>query len=73
MFGTLEIGPLVVRAVLLVAGLSWCKEIFGRIGKDAGRLRPSDDTTEKGVIVFLWIVTLGILVLILRFVYGFVQ
>ena len=50
-----------IRAVLLVGGLWWCKVIFERSRSDVARLRESDDSAEKGVIIFLWVVTVGIL------------
>lgn len=51
----------IIRAVLLVGGLWWCKVILERLRRDVARLRESEDSAEKGVIVFLWAVTVGIL------------
>ena len=59
-----------LQAVLLVLGLLWCKEILGRLRSDIARLRESEETAEKGVIIFLWVVTAVILLLIVRFVLG---
>ncbi len=56
----------VLYAVLLVGGLWWCKEIFGRLGSDITRLRESDDAAEKGVTLGLWAVTGVIIYLIAR-------
>jgi len=50
----------VIRAVLLVGGLWWCKAILDRRHSDIARLRESGDPAEKGVIVFLWVVTVGV-------------
>ena len=51
-----------IRAVLLVGGLWWCKVIFDRLRSDVARLKESDDSAEKGVIIFLWVLTVGILI-----------
>jgi len=50
-----------IRAVLLVGGLWWCKVIFDRLRSDVARLKESDDSAEKGVTIFLWVLTVGIL------------
>ncbi len=49
-----------IRAALLVGGLWWCKVIFDRLRSDVARLKESDDSAEKGVIIFLWVATVGI-------------
>jgi hypothetical protein len=51
-----------IRAVLLVGGLWWCKAILERRHSDIARLKESDDSAEKGVIVFLWVVTVGVVI-----------
>jgi len=64
---------LVVRAVLLVGGLWWCKEMYARFPKDLACLRESEDRTEKGVTIFLWVVTGVVAILVVSFVVGLVQ
>ena len=60
----------VLNAILLAAGLWWCIRILGRFGKDVARVRGEADATEKGVIVFIWLITVGVAFLIVRFVMG---
>ena len=50
-----------IRAVLLVGALWWCKVIFDRLRSDVARLKESHDSAEKGGIIFLWVLTVGIL------------
>ena len=64
---------LVIKAILLVAGLWWCKEIFGRLRSDIEDLRASDDAVRKGVIVFFWVLTVVIVALIGMFLWGLVS
>lgn len=63
----------IIRAVLLVGGLWWCKVILVRFGSDLVRLRESDDSAEKGVIIFLWAVTVGILIYVGSFLIWMVR
>ncbi len=63
----------IIRAVLLVGGLWWCKVIFERLRSDVARLRESEDSAEKGVIIFLWVVTVGILIYVGNFLIWMVR
>ncbi len=56
-------------AILLVAGLAWCKEVLGRFRKDLAEVRGEGDTITKGVIISIWILTLIIAGFIVRFLY----
>jgi len=58
--------------VLLVFGLWWCIDIFLRLPKDIAELRENSDALDKGLIVFYWILTLGIVWMIYSIVYGLV-
>ena len=57
----------VFQAMLFVFGLVWCKEIFDRFRSDVACLKESRTITEKVVIVFYWVLTVGVLALIIRF------
>jgi hypothetical protein len=59
-----------IRAILLVAGLWWCKEMWDRFPADRKRLKESQDAGEKGVIIFFWALTVGIAFLAITFVIG---
>ena len=60
----------VIQAILLVGGLWWCKEMWGRFPADLKRVKESQDKAEKGVILFLWVVTAGVAYLVVTFVIG---
>lgn len=64
---------LILKAVLLVAGLWWCKEIFQRLRDDIVEFKTSDDSARRGVIMFFWLTTVVILALIVRFLWGVVR
>lgn len=64
---------LILDAILVAVGLWWCIKILGRFGRDLARLRGEAEATEKGVIIAFWLVTAGILFLIIRFVAGLVK
>ena len=61
---------LLLVLVLLVGGLLWCREMYHRFSSDLARLKESDDSAEKGVILFLWVVTGGIILLVGSFTWG---
>lgn len=62
----------VINAILLVAGLWWCKEVFERWRDDVAELKESDDRVKQGVIVFIWFLTLLILLFIVNFAWAIV-
>ena len=51
----------------------WCKEVFGRVRTDVARLRKTDDSAEKGAIVFFWALTAGVLFLMVQFAIGVIS
>ncbi len=61
------------RIALLVLGMMWCEEVIKRFGKDLKEMRGNNDTTTKGVIVIIWVLTLIIAVFIARFLYGLIM
>ena len=62
----------VMNAVLLVAGVLWCKEILGRWRNDVDELR-TGDRTRQIVTVVIWLLTVGIIILIVNFVGAIVR
>lgn len=56
------------NAVLLVIGILWCRDVFGRFATDLEEFRQSEDSAERGVIVFWWAVTAVIVLLMGNFV-----
>ena len=61
-----------LQAVLLVAGLLWCKAIFSRLRDDIEELRSTKDNIRRGVVVFFWVVTAAIIFLMGRFLWRLV-
>jgi hypothetical protein len=62
---------LVWRAILLIAGIWWCKEIIGRWRDDVDELK-TPDWTRRGVILGLWAFTVVVLVLLGSFIWGLI-
>jgi len=60
-----------LRMGLLIAGIWWCKEIFGRLRDDIAELK-DPDATRRGVIIGLWGATAVILALIVMFAWGII-
>jgi len=63
----------IVQALLLVGGLIWCKEIFGRLREDVAEMRDSADVVHKSVIVLFWAVTAVIIFFMARFIWWIVS
>ena len=57
-------------AILLALGVWWCKDVIVRFRSDLERFRAAEHFTDKAVIAFFWALTLGIIVLVVRFVWG---
>lgn len=64
---------LILNTVLLVGGIWWCKEIWGRRHSDISEFKESDDKVKKGVIVFFWLVTVPIAALVANFLWGVIS
>ncbi len=60
----------VFHAVLMVLGILWCREMFGRWRSDLDEFRSSNDRSDRAIIVFFWAVTVVIVVSMGRFVAG---
>jgi hypothetical protein len=64
---------IILNAILFALGVVWCKEIFGRFRSELARFRITKDSAEKGVIVFFWVLTAVILLLMVNFAGGLVM
>ena len=51
------------KVLLYVLGAIWCKEVIGRFHSDVTEFKGARDAGHKGVIVFIWMLTLGIMIL----------
>lgn len=49
---------IIVMIGLPIVGYRLCRAIFGRFRADLAVLRESQDSTQKAVIVFWWVITL---------------
>jgi hypothetical protein len=47
--------------------------MWDRFPADRKRLKESQDSGEKGVIIFFWVLTAGILIIIVNFAWGFLR
>lgn len=56
---------LVVQLALFVGAILWCKAIFERLPADIDELYAPIDFPRKAVIVFFWVLTLPILVMLI--------
>ena len=59
-------------AFLFVFGLWWCKDVIGRFPKDLNEFRTAKRSADKGIIVFFWVLTAGILILVGWFAWGLI-
>ena len=58
------------KIAFMIFGFRWCKDVFGRLGSDLATLKESGDKADKGLVVFWWVVTLGIILLIVYIGWG---
>lgn len=60
----------VIDAVLMVLGILWCREMFGRWRKDLAEFRSAKDAATRQALVLVWGITALIVVLLLNFFLG---
>jgi hypothetical protein len=58
----------ILKATLFVLGLWWCKEIVERFPNDIAELKRPNELVHKIVIGFFWLLTIGIVFLLVRFI-----
>jgi len=63
---------IVSKVILPILGIIWCKEVICRFRKDLSELKTAKNNIIKGVIVFYWILTIGIIYLLTDFFYGLI-
>lgn len=64
---------LLIKAVLLVAGIIWCKEILGRFRSDLEKVKSPESNMERGIIILFWVITVVIIYWIAKFAWWFVN
>jgi hypothetical protein len=47
----------VFSILIIVGGIYWCADVFGRFRKDLATLRESDEPAERIAVIFWWAVT----------------
>ncbi len=66
-------GMAALKVLILVIGILWCREIFGRFSSDCNELREDKEGTKRIVIVSYWVLTAGVVVLMGYMVFGIVK
>ncbi len=54
-------------AGLYILGVLWCYEIIGRFRQDVQELRELKEFSRKAAIIFIWIITVIIGILLIRY------
>ncbi len=54
-------------AGLYVLGLVWCYKVIGRFREDVQEIREVKEITRTAVIIFIWIITVIIGILLIRY------
>ncbi len=49
-------------AFLFLLGFLWCREILGRFHSDLEELKKTQNSGEKAVILFFWVLTVPIMI-----------
>ena len=63
----------IINAILVVVGIVWCREMFGRWRRDLAEFRAPSDPTDRQVLVFLLGITAVIVVLLVNFAFGLLR
>jgi hypothetical protein len=64
---------LVIDAVLVVLGILWCREMFGRWPKDVAEYRSTKDASTRQVLMILWGITALIVLMLINFFVGILR
>jgi len=67
----ISFGDLIEIAILII-GIFWCREIFGRLPKDIEEFKNKKDGTTRFVIVFFWVITAGYLIFVIKFIWDII-
>ena len=52
---------------LYILGVWWCYEVIGRFRKDIQEIRELKGVTRKAVIIFIWILTVIIAIVLIKY------
>jgi len=54
-------------AGLYILGLAWCYHVIGRFREDVREIRELKEITRKAAIIFIWIITVIIAIVLIRY------
>lgn len=60
----------IVQAILFALGIWWCNEMLSRFHDDLAKLREPDDQADRVVVIILWVITLLVLLVCVRFAWN---
>ena len=62
-----------IRIAILIIGILWCKEVFGRFRDDVVEFKEAKDSSTRPVIIFFWVITFGFILYFISFVWGLLK
>ena len=62
-----------IKAILLVLGFLWCKDVIGKLPADIQTIKEGADKAEKHVVIFYWVITAGIMAAMGYFLWGLIS
>jgi len=60
-------------AGLYILGLVWCYHVIGRFREDLQEIREVKEITRTGAIIFIWIVTVIIAIVLIRYSFVIIE
>lgn len=63
----------VFNAVLIVLGILWCRQVFGRWRRDLDEFRSTKETSTRIVLIVIWFLTANITVFLLNSFAGIIR
>lgn len=58
---------------LYILGVWWCYEVIGRFREDIREIRELKGVTRKAVIIFIWILTVIIAIVLIRYSFVIIE
>ncbi len=60
-------------AGLYILGLAWCYHVIGRFREDVREIRELKEITRKAAIIFIWIITVIIAIVLIRYSFVIIE
>ncbi|MCZ6690281.1 MAG: hypothetical protein O7H41_11800 [Planctomycetota bacterium] len=64
---------IVAQVCFLIFGVWWCKDVFGRFRRDIAILKEAKERSDKVLVVFWWVVTLGIILVMAAILWNMIS